>query len=329
MVRKFEKLNKSFDSFKPLLSKILTKARENSTTKTCSSYFENWKIWAAQFPEVNVLPADEFHVVLYMMHLLQTGKTFPVIRMSCFAINYFHSIVGYQNPCPTSLSYNVLEGIKRILAYSPTKKSPVTVSQLYEMYNYFGSKTISLSNLRTILICVLSFMGFLRFGEVVKLRRCDIIINKTFLSIFIEKSKTDVYREGSWVYLTKLDTALCPIELISQYFKKGNIRDNCQKYIFRGIITTKSHSKLRNCDKHISYTCVRENVIEGLKNIGTQTKSFGLHSLRAGGATAAANLGVNDRLFKMHGRWKSEKVKDGYIHESIEAKLIVTKNLGL
>ena len=75
-------------------------------------------------------------------------------------------------------------------------------------------------------------MGFLRFGEVVKLRRCDIIINKTFLSIFIEKSKTDVYREGSWVYLTKLDTALCPIELISQYFKKGSIRDKCQKYIF-------------------------------------------------------------------------------------------------
>ena len=88
----------------------------------------------------------------------------------------------------------------------------MTVSQLYEMYNYFGSKIISLSNLRTILICVLSFMGFLRFSVVVKLRRFDIIINKTFLSIFIEKSKTDVYREGSWVYLTKLDTVLCPIE---------------------------------------------------------------------------------------------------------------------
>ena len=87
---------------------------------------------------------------------------------------------------------------------------------------------------------------------------------------------------------------LCPIELVSQYFKKGNIRDNCQKYIFRGIITTKSHSKLRSCDKHISYTCIRQNVIEGLNNIGAETKLFGLHSLRVGGATAAVNLGVND-----------------------------------
>ena len=51
-------------------------------------------------------------------------------------------------------------------------------------------------------------MGFLRFSKVVKFTRCDIIINKTFLSVFIEKSKTDVYREGSWLYLTKLNVAL-------------------------------------------------------------------------------------------------------------------------
>ena len=37
---------------------------------------------------------------------------------------------------------------------------------------------------------------------------------------------------------------------------------------------------------------------------------FGLCSLRAGGATATANLGVNERLFKKYGRWKSGKVKD-------------------
>ena len=38
--------------------------------------------------------------------------------------------------------------------------------------------------------------------------------------------------------------------------------------------------------------------MEGLKNIGAETKLFGSHSLRAGGATAAANLGVNDRRFR-------------------------------
>ena len=74
MVRKFEKVNKSFNSFKSLLSKVLTESRENSTTKTYSSYFEKWKIWATQFAEVNILPADEFHIVLYMMLMLQQEK---------------------------------------------------------------------------------------------------------------------------------------------------------------------------------------------------------------------------------------------------------------
>jgi len=55
----------------------------------------------------------------------------------------------------------------------------------------------------------------------------------------------------------------------------------------------------------------------------------GLHSLELGGATAAANAGVPDRLFKCHGRWRSENAKDGYVKDSVENKLQVSKNLGL
>ena len=54
-----------------------------------------------------------------------------------------------------------------------------------------------------------------------------------------------------------------------------------------------------------------------------------LHSLRAGGATAAAAAGVPDRVFKKHGRWKSETAKDGYIEDSFHKRLSVTQNLGL
>ncbi|KAH3819197.1 hypothetical protein DPMN_120930 [Dreissena polymorpha] len=35
-----------------------------------------------------------------------------------------------------------------------------------------------------------------------------------------------------------------------------------------------------------------------------------LHSLRAGGVSAAANNGDEDRMFKRHGRWTSESAKD-------------------
>ena len=47
------------------------------------------------------------------------------------------------------------------------------------------------------------------------------------------------------------------------------------------------------------------------------------------GATGAANMGIPDRLFKRHGRWRSENAKDGYIKDALESRLAVSKSLGL
>jgi hypothetical protein len=44
---------------------------------------------------------------------------------------------------------------------------------------------------------------------------------------------------------------------------------------------------------------------------------------------AAATAHVEDRLFKKHGRWKTERAKDDYIKENISERLSVTKNLGI
>lgn len=69
--------------------------------------------------------------------------------------------------------------------------------------------------------------------------------------------------------------------------------------------------------------------MEKLQLLGLKKCNFGLHSLRSGGATAAANAGISDRLFKKHGRWKSENAKDGYIRENIVHQLSVSMNIGI
>ena len=43
----------------------------------------------------------------------------------------------------------------------------------------------------------------------------------------------------------------------------------------------------------------------------------------------AANAGVSDRLFKIHGRWRSDNAKDGYIEDSMDKRLSVTRQLGI
>ena len=57
--------------------------------------------------------------------------------------------------------------------------------------------------------------------------------------------------------------------------------------------------------------------------------TYGLHSLRSGGASAAYKCGVPDILLKAHGRWMSENAKYGYVCEELEKRLSVSKNLGI
>ena len=73
----------------------------------------------------------------------------------------------------------------------------------------------------------------------------------------------------------------------------------------------------------------REILKDALESIGLDAKNFGLHSLRSGGASAAAAVGVPDRLFKRQGRWRSDSSKDRYIKETMSNKLLVSMNLGI
>ena len=47
---------------------------------------------------------------------------------------------------------------------------------------------------------------------------------------------------------------------------------------------------------------MRTIVLDAFERLNLPRLKFGLHSLRAGGATAAANSGVPDWLLKRHGR---------------------------
>ena len=57
--------------------------------------------------------------------------------------------------------------------------------------------------------------------------------------------------------------------------------------------------------------------------------SYCLHSLRSGGASAAANNDVSDRLIGKHGRWSSNGSRDRYIKDSKAKRLKVSSSLGL
>ncbi len=92
-------------------------------------------------------------------------------------------------------------------------------------------------------------------------------------------------------------------------------------YIFRNITTFIDNTQtLRKAAKPITYSRTRELFIDLFNKAGFNLTFFNLslHSLRAGGASAAANDHIPDRLFKRHGCWVSESAKDGYVKNNLE-----------
>ena len=59
--------------------------------------------------------------------------------------------------------------------------------------------------------------------------------------------------------------------------------------------------------------------------MGLDPTKYGLHSLRSGGASLAAAIGVPDCQIMRHGGWQSESSNNRYIKEAKSSLLAVSK----
>ena len=115
---------------------------------------------------------------------------------------------------------------------------------------------------------------------------------------------------------------MCPVKHLEDFLRLVNISINSSQYIFRAISKCKK-SRLRRKNKPISYTTIRQNLLKVIKAVGLNWKDYGLHILRAGGAS------LDYRLFKRYGRWKCDRAKDGYVEDDLKMLLCFEKSLKL
>ena len=314
----------------PSIPEILKDARADSTTKSYNRSFMRWKRWALgnSVGEKDIFPANAFVFAIYLCSVVQSSSSFSTVSKAYYSVKWIHDLYGMKSPTDSLLVKNILESAKRRLSKCVVKKEPVTVDILLKMFNSLYCEK-DMKNQRTICACLLAYAGFLRSDELLKIRRSDIIFHDTYINIFIESSKTDIYRDGHWLTISRTGTILCPVLNLERYLTWANINSDSDMYLFCGISKCKKGYKLRDFNKPISYTTLRELFIGAFKTHVVDISKYGLHSLRSGGATAAANNGIKDRLFKKHGRWRSENAKDGYIKDCLSERLSVSQNLGL
>ena len=97
-------------------------------------------------------------------------------------------------------------------------------------------------------------------------------------------------------------------ENLKRYLSHAKIHDDSEDFVFRRVTIIKSDNQiLRKTNAAFSYSSARETILGALEAIGFNKSLFSTHSLRSGGATATATVGVPDRLCKRHGRGHSDR----------------------
>ena len=130
-------------------------AKADSTTERYSRAFDKFRLWAASYNEISVLPSNYLSVATYLEFLLQSNSSYSALEAAVYGIRWAHNLYGFSNPCESNLVKGILESAKRSLSGPVVKKEPVTPEMISKICQKFASVYASLYDLRTAAICQL------------------------------------------------------------------------------------------------------------------------------------------------------------------------------
>ncbi len=314
--------------------RLLLTSRAESTVQKYLPEIKKFVKLSCDKQIVPSLPLSPAVIAVYLSELVtQQHRPASALAIVYAALKWFQTfvpIVG-ANPLDDACCKNIVESAKRARERPISKKEPVTTEIIKKVIDNFATPEASLKDLRVATFFSLGFAGFFRFNELSNIHCNHIVFSDEYVKIFIPRSKTDIYREGNYVYIAKTHTKYCPVSIIERYLTASETSPTSNLPLFRALRNTKSGSTLRN--QKLSYSRCREIFKETLQRLGYDSSVYGLHSLRAGGVTSAVNneteTTISGRLLKLHGRWKTDIAKDMYVKESEHNRLSVSRTLGL
>ena len=113
---------------------------------------------------------------------------------------------------------NIIESANGQKSQPVLKKKPITTDIVRSILDIRNKKDANLKNLRITALCSLAFAGFFRYDG----KLCNIVPKHTefhsdYIRIFVPRSKTDVYREGDYVFINAFRSKYCPVGVLQRY----------------------------------------------------------------------------------------------------------------
>ena len=321
------------DSLRELASRLqatVLASRAPGTTDAYRRSFARWKKFAISKSEFQHFPAKTEHVALYLQHLIDTTHSQSAVDSAIYAIQWAHAMAGIPSPTNSPIIHAIRDAAKRLVGTRPVnRKEPISAGMIRKLVD--NSNFDNLLELRNVCIFILAYAGFFRIQEILHIKYGDIHFNSGYVVIIVDISKTDQLRKGNEVVISVgSGEKTCPVKILRRYLTEvERYPVQSDHFVFRALSKCKSRHKLVAINKPVSYSTIREYFKVNFKDIVPDISLFSTHSLRSGGASAAANAGVPDRLFQRHGRWRSVSAKNGYVDDSLGSRLSVSKMLDI
>ena len=312
------------------MAKYLLKSKADSTVSKYQNCFKQFKSFC-ESRDISALPAMPISVGIYLTYLMDEGKSDHVIAGAVYGIKWAHNLNDYPDPTESNTVKLLLNTAKRICSKPVVKKDVLSPDMFKTLCLQFKDST-DVIDLRDLTMIMLAYSGFMRIDETLNLHCNDLTFNSDHIVVKIRKSKTDIYRNGSEIVISKGSSDACPVDMLQRYISVANLSPSSEDFLFKPAYRSKNTPFLINKNKKLSYTRSKECIKAKLSLVAPDL-NLGTHSLRASGATnvvnAPAAAGISERCLKRHGRWKSDTAKDGYIKDSLEKRLSVSKLLDL
>ena len=297
---------------------------------TLNKYKPAWQLftaWLLKHKITDPFSIDANVLALYITHLILTAQHKHIgsasIQMAIAAIQFFFQFANkpkFEQPFIVRLRQAAL----RILQPKRSKCEPLSASDLHVLLDKYLTPTCSLVIRMHLTVFLLMFLGLLRFSDVQNIivhKECMRFVYKNDgtlfgVLIFIPFSKTDQAGEGAWIAVGATNGKFCPAKLLLKLISMGNyctepVPGMSSGPLLRAVklasrprrfVLEHTSSRLPDLIKPLSASAFRSSLL----NLAEPclAKHFGLHSARSGGASTAAEHGIDSRLVCGLGRWQ-------------------------
>ena len=300
--------------------------RESSTVNQYCLSLRKFLAFSKENDFSTHMPFSSTNTAIYLSHLKTQNHSKSSIDTTLASLKWIHSFIPginqWNNPMNDDFLSKIISSSRRRPSGVKNQKKPITGIIIKNIVE--ASNLESLLDLRNCLIMMFAFCLLLRHNEISHMTLNHFEETDEGFKILIPKSKTDKYRNGSHVLLSKSIDNISVSNLLKKYLFLTKLKIGMNHFLFFPL--KKVGVKFHPSNKILSYASYRDIIKQAVEKVGLDPKLYGTHSLRSGGATQLAPVLTEYELLTS-GRWSDSRSIRSYVEMSDHSRFGISDTL--